>query len=935
MRAMRGLRLRTAALLVVLGICLWSLSALAGEAFVLRLGTEGSATVVLSRESFTAFLTDGGRKSGLVGASIDGQSVGEMLKKAKIKHLVVTCSHPHDDHLGGLVEFLTSDAVADLALKRVDFVESGFGDDSLYSIYEKHWKDKPRRPPVSRSHTADSKNAFATISFERAMTVEVENLVYTPKGKAGAHGRSVVTIYELKSGEQTTRLVDFDDADTDVVKQFIDWVRADNNSKLQERRPHVVIMPHHGTSLELTDVTGLFAEDIRPRDVIFTVNEENRYLHPHPKTVTYCLGELTPEHVHFTAGSSNVVITEKGVQRPEATTSLSAFARAIRPKLDRIDTRLSQLRELSAIRELTADQQRYFDRHDSWLRAMYEVLRRFDDPDIGEMGLAESPKDPKGPTFPANTGSYSQLVRESRVLDREQDRTAPAPGGGGGGGGAPGRPAPSRPVVASNPTPRSSSGGGGARGGGGGGGGGFRGGSPRFQRMFRAAPVFGGVMLGNQYDAGGLKVQSATIRLEADDEGISNPVIAMVVKGVDDKQHNLIYDNVTATELWCALRFVDPSEVNREFGLELDEEDCGLVGITRNDRGHEAWFFGIHPAISNTMLSQDAMRLDMVLESEFRPEVIDDFPFQNYQWYDEAAIFQAEAGRVVVSPHNEPSDSLLRLRLWGPGKEYENPELEIARQVKEGAEKLGLGREAACIVALWPLEESSLDERIVAKEIAGENAEDLEALIEEGPQGYYKRSKVAGTPAAFLIEAEQESMLSALKASFALEQKPKTLFPLIEREMSALAKNGPKGFETSTAFQLWKITAPLKYDRTNASVSRKTIREAVAKAGLDKSADFKIWELQQDATEQILADLQPRNIEFDNADVINELKGDFAPLRRLDRFARAVALVRWIKDDTGALPTCAGGVTITPARMNVPPVFFFRDVWEQDALLEE
>ena len=449
MSAPRWLSQRVLASLVVVGLCLWSLAALAGEAFVLRLGTEGSATVVLSRESFTAFLTDGGRKSGLVGASIDGQTVAEMLKEAKIRHLVVTCSHPHDDHIGGLVKFLTSAEMTALRLKQVDFVESGFGDDSLHEVYEKYWKGKAERPPVSKPHTAEGKNAFGAITFERGTTVDVENLVYTAKGKAGAHGRSVVTMYALRNGKDVTRLVDFDDADTDVVKEFIDWVRADDNAHRKQQKPDVVIMPHHGTSLEATDVTGLFDEDIRPRDVIFTVNEENRYLHPHPQTVAYCLGKLTAEHVHFTAGSNNVVITEKGVQRAEGATPLSAFAKAIRRKLDRVDGKLVALREISTVRELTPEQQRYVDRHAPWLKSMYDVLRKFDDPEIGELPL---PAAPKGPVLPPNIGNFRSLAEESRALDRVlTGETQQLPGAGGGGGPfAPRRtvqPAPRRPIV--------------------------------------------------------------------------------------------------------------------------------------------------------------------------------------------------------------------------------------------------------------------------------------------------------------------------------------------------------------------------------------------------------------------------------------------------------------------------------------------------------
>ena len=84
---------------------LWLLCSIlqAGEAHILRLGSEGCATVVVADSSRTAFLTDGGRRSGgITDAVIGGTTVLNFLSDRKIDHLVVTCSHPHDDHLSSM-----------------------------------------------------------------------------------------------------------------------------------------------------------------------------------------------------------------------------------------------------------------------------------------------------------------------------------------------------------------------------------------------------------------------------------------------------------------------------------------------------------------------------------------------------------------------------------------------------------------------------------------------------------------------------------------------------------------------------------------------------------------------------------------------------------------------------------------------------------------
>jgi hypothetical protein len=125
-------------------------------------------------------------------------------------------------------------------------------------------------------------------------------------------------------------LTDFDDADTELVAKWAAWAKADP----AERRPNVAIMPHHGTGLERTDIRPLLEPEIRPLDVVFTVNEYNRFLHPRPETVRYCLYHLGKDHVHFTAGADNVRVTHDGLlpTHPDEP-PLYRFLRVLTPKM--------------------------------------------------------------------------------------------------------------------------------------------------------------------------------------------------------------------------------------------------------------------------------------------------------------------------------------------------------------------------------------------------------------------------------------------------------------------------------------------------------------------------------------------------------------------------------------------------------------------------
>src|SRR5207244_1021896 len=91
----------------------WLAQPLAAQnAFVLHLDREGSATVILAEKDRVAFISDGGRsQGGITDAAVNRDRVLELLRKHHIKTLVVTCSHPHADHLDGLVALLTDPAL--------------------------------------------------------------------------------------------------------------------------------------------------------------------------------------------------------------------------------------------------------------------------------------------------------------------------------------------------------------------------------------------------------------------------------------------------------------------------------------------------------------------------------------------------------------------------------------------------------------------------------------------------------------------------------------------------------------------------------------------------------------------------------------------------------------------------------------------------------
>src|SRR5207244_7211376 len=81
---------------------------------------------------------------------------------------------------------------------------------------------------------------------------------------------------------------------------------------------------------------------------------------------------------------------------------------------------------------------------------------------------------------------------------------------------------------------------------------------------------------------------------------------------LEDRDGRFTFSPVSASALWSAYQFLRPG--NQVRGLGAQRGDLGLVGIAKNNmRVDGSWDFGVHPAIANTALALDAMRLDLVL----------------------------------------------------------------------------------------------------------------------------------------------------------------------------------------------------------------------------------------------------------------------------------------------------------------------------------
>jgi hypothetical protein len=602
--------------------------------------------VILSRDDGFAVITDGGKKGqGILDARIENESVLSFLQRVRVKRLVISCSHPHDDHMAGLVELIRSKDI--LAFERIDFVDSDYGKkESLEALYRRQWghlygpDGKPvpgavegggTAPAVAR-HSARNRNAFAELGLPTER-LEVSNYKYVPEDQAGPHGHCVITEYVLKGAGKTTRLVDFDDAEEKLVEKYEGEFRGNEGKP----RPNVVVMPHHGS--DRTNPRPPFLDgDKKPEAYIFTVNPENRFRHPGPRNLNACIDTVGVDHVYLTGAGENVVVTATGPRAKTYTGRQADVTRILNPLIRQTG---DELAATAAARERRAAQLR------EALGLLQRARGRF---------LDEPPEDflpPGGPPKDGPGGEGGGVQGPPRI-----------PGLGGGGAAAAERAAEqaaerfrsenaaryrallkltAREIQA---PPRTNPGG-------------------RFGTYLALPPVFGGIILGNDTSDQSVKPLRAAIVVE---HGV--PAIRVEVRHPDGRTEWARFDEMTGAELWAAHRFVaPPDEMVKEYALPPGE--CGLIGMTENlgDR----WRFGMHPAIATTPLARDAMRLDMVVAlGKDGPKALAPVPrrgWGNYQWYDERARISVSGGLVRVEAEAGPKDLLMRLRLWSDDKE--------------------------------------------------------------------------------------------------------------------------------------------------------------------------------------------------------------------------------------------------------------------------
>jgi len=702
---------------LIVGLSL-ATATLAAELHFLSLTGDGTAS--LSIDGKHGYLVDGGRggRSGLSRAELEGKDPLSYLLAAGVQDLVILCSHPHADHMQGLVKPIQSRKI--LEFRQITFVDNGYaeesGKDSLYAGFLKAWgqrKGVSYLPAIEWKDTGGPK-----------VGLEFAPFTGSSKTSEDPHDSAIISRYEFAAPNGSMRAVDLDDASKALIEEW------------RATRPQVeaLVISHHGSTKnylpDLTTTQG--RQDLGLKDVIFTVNQTNQYFHPDPDVLLDVLNKFTADHVFITGSTigQNVTITAGGISVPyDNRQHLSEFVShqilranaALRLLGQRAQTRLSAsdidsvLRQpdlVTALRELLSKDSAIRDsdgRRASKAKAnlplLYQALAKIqgsDSPGFEPPVIDELRQGLRARSGSAHEGSDGRKEHSELLLT--QLRREPPPEAGLQIATAPPSPNPpaggraqvdfaKRPQLSSKlpPRPNPSSGEGVKE--------------TRFEQALGDPDVtWGGVILGNT--PSGVAPRDLQILENDEDE------FFLRLQFPDGTSAD--YTDVTTDELVAAYLFVQPDQQLLSDNPGLIGNAAGLVGFTGKreiEGGHDvAWHFALHPAIANTYLAKDGMRLDMLIATAARfsrtsanraqtfetalPDSIraipwDSLKFDTYQWFDAPAEITVRDGALQVKPISNPLDCLLRVRLvteerypeWCHGDCNANANAELERRL--------------------------------------------------------------------------------------------------------------------------------------------------------------------------------------------------------------------------------------------------------------
>lgn len=310
----------------------------AQELTYFALGAPGQGSLALSKADGTAFILDLGYAESGRSLRLDGERLLDFLETSQVKTLVISCSHPHADHLGGLLalvkepkNFVSKQRPSQPRFERVFLIDSAPGLDEKKSL-GKTVKATLNATKIAASSLPkfefrvgwQNPKVYDGIATAKAQ-ISVENITHSSSGSSEPHVRALVTLTTI---EGKLRLLDTDDAVSNVIAEVAKKVG----------KVDIVTLPHHGS--KYTDIGPLLALGIS--QVIISVAPDNRFDHPGLRNLLAAVKTVGAANVYFTGSVRHLKVTRAGLPAQDPVTVRDNFETYIRPRKAAVEAELAK-----------------------------------------------------------------------------------------------------------------------------------------------------------------------------------------------------------------------------------------------------------------------------------------------------------------------------------------------------------------------------------------------------------------------------------------------------------------------------------------------------------------------------------------------------------------------------------------------------------------
>lgn len=216
---------------------------------------QGSSTLI--QQGTTGILIDSG-------LSEYGESVTDFIKSCGVKKLeYVVATHPHNDHIGSMVEVMSSFETGEIIMPELSEINI-----PTTKVYE-----------TLIDYIYDNEITASTAEFGDVYKVEDISFQVLGPVEQVKDLNDMSVVCKVSAGEADFMLLG--DAENQELSSILEY----NKAYGFDFESDVILLGHHGSS---TSVYEPFLYEVDAEIAVVSAGKNNSYNHPHPEAIAYC-----------------------------------------------------------------------------------------------------------------------------------------------------------------------------------------------------------------------------------------------------------------------------------------------------------------------------------------------------------------------------------------------------------------------------------------------------------------------------------------------------------------------------------------------------------------------------------------------------------------------------------------------------------------------